>query len=105
MRSSNTHSRRSMQVVTVAAAFPTIVIRPTLDANTRFASPKAITVITASNTAAIGSGSRHRGPATGSTRRMFLWSTSAAFITFATRRIRESMLNSASPFSATRQAA
>ncbi len=45
---------------------------------------------------ATGSDSPPRGRATGSTRNRFLWSTSAACITFATRRIPESMLNSTS---------
>ena len=41
-------------------------------ANTRFVSARAITTITASNTAAIGSDSSARGPATGSTRKTFM---------------------------------
>ncbi len=42
----------------------------------------------ASNTAAIGSDSVARGPATGSTRKTFMWSRSTVCITCATRCIR-----------------
>ena len=46
--------------------------RPILDRNTGFVSAKAITVIAASNTVAIGSDSLTRGQATGFTRKTFM---------------------------------
>ena len=66
--------RRSVPVAMVAA-FPMTVSRPILDRNTGFVSARPITIIAASNTAAIRSDSSARGRATGSTPRTFLWST------------------------------
>src|SRR5208337_1136373 len=67
-----------------AAAFLTTATKPTLDANTVFGLAKAITAITAFNTAAIGSDSPVCGRATGSTRKTFMWSTLTACITCVT---------------------
>ncbi len=72
IHNSRSLSNRSSTPATVAAAFPTIVTRPTLDRNTGSGSAKAITVIAASNTAAIGLDFRACGPATGSTRKTFM---------------------------------
>src|SRR5579863_4033111 len=72
MRSSNTHSQQRAPVAASVAAFPPIVTRPTLDANTRFELAKAITIITASNTVATGLDSPLPGQATGFTRNRFL---------------------------------
>jgi outer membrane biosynthesis protein TonB len=89
-------NRHSMRSAPVAAAFPQTVTRPTLDSNTRFVSTKATTAITASSTVAIRSDSLTRGPATGSTRKTFMLSTSTACITCATHRTRALTLHSAS---------
>ena len=76
--------------LTVVAAFPTIVTRPTLDSNTLSALAKAITTITASNTAAIPSDSLARGQATGSTRKTFMSSILTECTTCVIRHIPES---------------
>ena len=65
------HSKRS---AAMPAAFQTTVTGPILDRSIGFVSANPITVIAASNTAAIRSDSLTRGRATGSTPRTFLWS-------------------------------
>ena len=69
-------------------AFPTTVSAPSLDRSIDFISAKPITAGTAAfNTVAIGSDSLIPGHPTGSTRKMFLWSTLMVSITCATQPI------------------
>ena len=70
----NRLSPRSKRSAAMPAAFQTTVTAPILGRSIVFVSANPITVIAASNTAAIRSDSLTRGRATGSTPRTFLWS-------------------------------
>jgi DNA mismatch repair ATPase MutL len=88
-RSSNAHNRSSVPVATEAAPFPLTVTRPTLDRDTRFVSPKAITTITDFNTEAIPLDLWANGQPTGFTRKTFMSSILTVCTTCVTRCIPE----------------
>jgi DNA mismatch repair ATPase MutL len=73
---SNAHnrmSRHSRRSAAIPAAFPTTATEPILGRSTGFMSTRPITIIAASNMAAIRSDSLAHGRATGAIRKTFLW--------------------------------